>query len=1402
MTKVDLAQQPYFDDYNEDKKYYRILFRPGRAVQTRELTQLQTMLQKQVERLGSHIFEQGAQVIPGSKEGVKYVNNNGWIKIPRGSQADNSTQLTTYWMGKIIKSTSGPLGIKAQVIGFREPDSIDEARLYLNYLSADTAGTQLVFLPGQTIQTDEASFITSTIASSNAVGKISSVIVEEGVYFFNGNFVLVDPQTVFLIPSDPEDQTAWTNNPTCLAGLTINEVIVNSAGDTSLLENSLGSPNLAAPGADRLRIDAVLTQKAINATDSDFIPLLRVVGGTVQYRVVQTDYSILEDTLARRTNDESGNYAVRPFITTVKDFLRTDTNGGVHPEEEFWYATAPEAKDASMSIFGLASPGESSAHPTEAGVFLPGDSFTRFNDLCDAKLSLKIDPGKAYVQGYEIEKINTSIVDIDRARTLKYREGKTVFTPLGTFLYVSNMFGTPTLQAYDLLELHSVAVADQLLGPLGVGTLTGDGTNVSNSDTVTIGTKVYTFQTSLTNVDGNVLIAGTAAGTLTNLFHAINASGGTIGTDYALATTAHPTVTATNPSGTTVVVTAKTVGQGTLIPTTETSSHLSWGATTLTGYTRIGTARALSVEFYSGTNGTNGIYRLFLFDIRADDGKDLTQIKSIYSGSPTFTCDCVLNTFRLTGSVTKGSNLLTGTGTGWKNDQSERLTIGDYVKVSQGPLSKIYKITANPSNDNQLSVSPDPSGHTWLDGATIDYLYVLPEGNAITPSLIYKLPDEIVYTIRGGSQGAPNSSLVKTIYTSKRVIADGSTNSSSNAATNPVFSFTLTDPNESFANFSPLDYIVIRQDTGEWLQLVPYSAGTPATNTAEVQPGGATLNVYFSSAGGYGSKNYYVLGSVVRSNGDAAKEKAKTLVAGSFSGGVYTGPAVVTTNSQVATISLAKADALRVTRIVMAPDFSTVPSALQTLPAGHKDITGAYELDNGQRDYYYDIASITLRAGSERPTGRIRVEFDYFTHGNAGNYFSVDSYPFKGGGANMDYGEIPLYNSAKGGQYDLVSCVDFRPRVSEPNGIDGGFSTQIEVPRDNFVCDYHFYESRVDKLYLDRSGKFLVKQGVPNVQPLSPSDPETGMTIYELFLRAYTATSQDCVMKMITNRRYTMKDIGKLETRLKNLEYYTQLTLQEKQTKDLSIKDALGNDKFKNGYFVDNFGSFKGCDLGSLDFKAALDTREQEARPIIYESNVALFEKNLLEPNTVLRDQDRADSHYQKTGDIFTLPYDPILLVSQPKASKVTNVNPYAVFTYVGVVDVTPWSDEWRDTNNLEPLTIQDQSAFDAVSKTFGPEGTKISYGATINNWTGLSVENTTTGAVKLLIAGHSDVRQVRKDKQAVETEKVNQAPIDPNKGSTGLSTQNGPGRPAVNSLTKSGRQIIGGYRGGEQRKK
>ena len=64
-SKIDFNVSPYFDDYDEAKKFHRVIYRPAFAVQARELTTQQSIAQNQIEKLGDHMFKHGAMVIPG-----------------------------------------------------------------------------------------------------------------------------------------------------------------------------------------------------------------------------------------------------------------------------------------------------------------------------------------------------------------------------------------------------------------------------------------------------------------------------------------------------------------------------------------------------------------------------------------------------------------------------------------------------------------------------------------------------------------------------------------------------------------------------------------------------------------------------------------------------------------------------------------------------------------------------------------------------------------------------------------------------------------------------------------------------------------------------------------------------------------------------------------------------------------------------------------------------------------------------------------------------------------------------------------------------------------------------------------------------------------------------------------
>ena len=109
---INFNTEPYYDDFDENKKYYRILYRPGYAVQARELTQMQTILQNQVQRFGDHVFKEGSMVIPGQ---ISIDTKVGYVKLESSYNSVLAATVMPNLVGEIITSASG---IQAEVIHY------------------------------------------------------------------------------------------------------------------------------------------------------------------------------------------------------------------------------------------------------------------------------------------------------------------------------------------------------------------------------------------------------------------------------------------------------------------------------------------------------------------------------------------------------------------------------------------------------------------------------------------------------------------------------------------------------------------------------------------------------------------------------------------------------------------------------------------------------------------------------------------------------------------------------------------------------------------------------------------------------------------------------------------------------------------------------------------------------------------------------------------------------------------------------------------------------------------------------------------------------------------------------------------------------------------------------------
>ena len=105
-SPTDFNLSPYYDDFTESKKFHRVLFRPAFAVQARELTQSQTILQNQIERVGDHLLNKVLWLFL-----VKYWIDTNITAVKLTSIASSNT-LAQFTTGTIL--TGGTSGVAAE----------------------------------------------------------------------------------------------------------------------------------------------------------------------------------------------------------------------------------------------------------------------------------------------------------------------------------------------------------------------------------------------------------------------------------------------------------------------------------------------------------------------------------------------------------------------------------------------------------------------------------------------------------------------------------------------------------------------------------------------------------------------------------------------------------------------------------------------------------------------------------------------------------------------------------------------------------------------------------------------------------------------------------------------------------------------------------------------------------------------------------------------------------------------------------------------------------------------------------------------------------------------------------------------------------------------------------------
>ena len=1271
--KTDLNISPYYDDFDSESNFYKVLFKPGYPVQARELTTLQSLLQDQVKSFGGHIFKEGSMVIPGN---IAYDGNFNSVKLnSRNFGVDVSLYIKNFIGKKVTGQISGTTAT-IQFIAFPDDINVDDLTIYVKYIDSDNNFEFNPFENGESLIAEEnitygnttinAGTPFASLLSSNATSIGSAASIGDGVYFIRGYFVNVSKQTIIL--------DNYTNLPSYRVGLKIDELIIGSKDDSSLYDPSKGFTNYAAPGADRFKINLTLTKKLLtDFNDTDFIELLRVENGKIKIIESKTQYNIIKDYMAQRTYDESGDYTVSPFNVSVNNSLNDRLGNN--------------------------------------GLFFDTETTEQNNKPSEDLMCLKISPGKAYVRGYDIDKISTTIIDVDKSRDTESVKQVNIPFEMGNSIRVNNVSGTPKSGL-------NINLVDRFKSEAGI---------------TTIGTaKVYNFNLTDSAYTGNttnwdLYLFDIQTHTHITINQAIS--------NTELPETSYVKGKSSGASGFAVVA----GGDSSIIRLKQTSGTFSVGEQLI----------------INGLDFPRSIKSVITYS--AEDIKSVQQPTSISGLSTAFTSDCLLERFRFPNSVV-GIAISTLSGTTTVSSPGKLFTgvkVGSIIRYQSTNIDETFnRVTAVSPTGTSLTIADITGISGIFSGTHVDGNYNAFIGDPIIRNesqgfLYSRLPDSNISSVNLSDSLLTISHQITGLSVSNNVLTLTPAN-----ITGISSAFFAAFDEERYSVHYTVDGTIAKITSDQFVlnsgtvTISGLPNGNVIVNTTLVKNGiqskikiynrSQTLTVdkskYPQSGSGISSSigdgltynQYYGLRvqdeEISLNNPDVVKIIS---VYESFDSSApvldkiqFGASANVTTNAIIGENILgntSKAVARVVSNIPGESNFlkivylnserflesesvvfsdSNIKTEIEKITLGkYKDITNSFTLNKGQKNQYYDYSKIVRNAGTPEPSKSLLIIFDYYSvpSNDSGDVFTVLSYD-----KERFTHDVPSIGPRSVRSSDTL---DFRPRVSTFSANDKSpfdssartFSTYLTLtPNESSLIGYDYYLARIDKLYLDKIGNFILEKGISSKNPKASNKNDAVMEIATIKLPPYLYNPQNAIITLMDNRRYTMRDIGLIEDRVETLERLTSLSLLEVNTQTLQIQDFEGNTRFKSGFFVDDFKNYQL--LNNQLSNIRVNPEAQELTPILSRNSL----KSQIAPAISIIDEELdfsenfelLDSNVKKTGKAVTLKYESVGWIEQAFATRVENVNPFNVIVYSGDIKLSPEIDNWVRTVQLPDKNV------------------------------------------------------------------------------------------------------------------
>lgn len=1247
--QTNLSISPYFDDYNAEKDFYKVLFKPGVSLQTRELNQLQTILQTQIERFGDNILKKGT-IIDGCN--FNFNNAQPYVKIV-DNEADGTTAIPSLYVGKLIKNAANLQAfITNSADGFESTDP-DLKTLYINFRNSGNTFNINQFTPGELLTIFDA---------NNSIYKVN--VIDGGSGFSNTDTVVFTPQVAVELSSgsfSPGDYICDVTSGAVanLEILAVDDTTLASVG-YSLLKVKPRNEDLTSESSNSAYWTIPLNAQISNpsSTVSGYVRIIYGADAQARIRTLNTGEISSVTLLGRGNNYEYAPYVTVKSLNNLTGLSTLDLQGQNYVAEIRAYSASDAVGNG--YIFGVSD-----------GIIYQQGVFQRVENQTVIVSKYGTQPNNL-VAGFRTNEFiinsneDTSLLDnaigtenetapgADRLKLVP----ELIILNRETALANSEFFSIVEWNEGNPYKQNQVTVYNRIGDEIARTTFDSTGNFVLDSFQVTTQSPSNSNNEgdyySVVVDPGQAYIAGYRVQTLDNYKIDIRK-----GTDTKISNT---TISLNYGN----YIRIKEVGGNFLFNVganvdfyalpkgfLSNTTLINTNNTSPMG-TKIGTAKMRSMILESDTPGTaNSIYRLYLFDVQANI--NFKDIKSVYyNGTNKGIADVVLETDPSTNkqiAVLKGiteDGLLFPAGVeSLKNSNNTSYTYRT-VEQNAGVTSGGTLTKSIASNLNEFF---NRSGS--LTTGELKTLYVVPTGNdciqygALSGTVAASASAN---TLTGSSTNFINDFVAGDYVQIYSTVVDNTIK----RVTKVISSTSIEiDSAPSFTNAVSIFKRVFPRN-------VPIPFGYRDGLTANVDSNLKVLTLNFAHSNGTqitfdtpSSVNTAIAFNVNRQSVESATKTANrnkfVKIRLSDNAGGVKGP-----------WAIGVPDVFRLRSV-----YTATSTAVNT---SSSDITDKFYIDHNQNANFLDMGYLYLtpRSGINLTSSDwLLVEFDYFTNDNAGYYdaksyrrtaqattiATIDSQPLSNLSSSASSLEIQEVVTFDGQTYDLINQLDFRPSIAPTaSPSDTAASAPInpletvtfnqtddkKFPLPDSLCrtNIEHYIGRIDDVYIGERSNIFVLQGVPDENPrkrLPSNTPKSALKLQTISVPAYPNISRvvspfvsEILDTKIANEKYTsnkyrtrivtpllnastqqktqpmvysMEDIGNLERRIKDLEYYVSLSILETSITNKIIPSSIDAtiNRFKFGFFADDFSTETYSDVVNPQYSASIEVEGDDA---------------------------------------------------------------------------------------------------------------------------------------------------------------------------------------------------------------